>query len=258
MVPRRDGTKKRRQVDVFVQCPSGPRTFAIGIDVKDTKSPLDIEDMEQLWAKASTLTVDRYVVVSTGGFTSQAREEAERHGVVAMHIQALSFSEFFELDEFTQQIAESSDVALLFSNTPDIHDVAMLESAAIVIEGVEHPLRALAGAYARSEFERNPGVPAGIARILEVRDVGHTWSELRVGGRSIPAPTALRVTWTPRLVRIEGRKFRTQDGTEIFTAVLPAEEGARQISIVATPHPDGEGKQVSITILEASPRRVDV
>jgi hypothetical protein len=47
-----------RQVDVYVEIPTGPRHLRIGVEVRDESAPLDIVDVEQLVGKLNKLDVD--------------------------------------------------------------------------------------------------------------------------------------------------------------------------------------------------------
>jgi Restriction endonuclease len=70
-----------RQVDVYVEIPTGPRILRIGVEVRDKTSPLDLPEVEQLVAKIQKLDLDYGCIVSRAGYTASAKEEAERNGI---------------------------------------------------------------------------------------------------------------------------------------------------------------------------------
>ena len=69
-----------RQVDVYVEIPTGPRMLRIGVEVRDKSVPSDLPEVEQLIAKLKKLDLDFGCIVSRAGFTKTAKEEAKRNG----------------------------------------------------------------------------------------------------------------------------------------------------------------------------------
>lgn len=70
-----------RQVDVYLEIPTGPRTLRIGVEVRDEAAPADLPEIEQLITKLKKLDLDYGCIVSRAGFTGTATEEAKRHGI---------------------------------------------------------------------------------------------------------------------------------------------------------------------------------
>lgn len=65
-------TGARREVDVLVTPPGGPRAVRVGVECRDHARPADVTWIEQLRAKYDCLPVDRVVAVSRRGFTAEA------------------------------------------------------------------------------------------------------------------------------------------------------------------------------------------
>lgn len=70
-----------RQVDVYLEVPTGPRTLRIGVEVRDEAVPVDLPEIEQLVTKLKKLDLDYGCIVSRAGFTATAAEEAKRQGI---------------------------------------------------------------------------------------------------------------------------------------------------------------------------------
>jgi restriction endonuclease len=70
-----------RQVDVYVEIPTGPRILRVGVEVRDESVPVDLPEVEQLITKLKKLDLDYGCVVSRAGFTATAAAEADRNGI---------------------------------------------------------------------------------------------------------------------------------------------------------------------------------
>lgn len=104
MVPLDGIPHKYREIDVLVQIKVGPRLLSIGIDVKNEGRPLDVTKIEQLerkWRKCSN-SIDRYCVVSTSGYSEQAKTDGEKAGI-----------ELLTLDEINEAKQEDWNLALM-------------------------------------------------------------------------------------------------------------------------------------------------
>jgi len=71
----------QRQVDVYLEIPTGPRTLRIGVEVRDAAATADLPEIEQLIAKLKKLDLDYGCIVSRAGFTRTAIDEAKRNGI---------------------------------------------------------------------------------------------------------------------------------------------------------------------------------
>jgi hypothetical protein len=70
-----------RQVDAYVEIPTGPRTLRVGLEVRDESVAVDLPEIEQLITKLKKLDIDYGCIVSRAGFTTTAQSEADRNGI---------------------------------------------------------------------------------------------------------------------------------------------------------------------------------
>jgi Restriction endonuclease len=70
-----------RQVDAYVEIPTGPRILRVGVEVRDESVAVDLPEIEQLITKLKKLDIDYGCVVSRAGFTTTAQAEADRNGI---------------------------------------------------------------------------------------------------------------------------------------------------------------------------------
>ncbi len=70
-----------RQLDVYLEIPTGPRTLRVGVEVKDEAAPANLPEIEQLITKLKKLDLDFGCIVSRAGFTEMASDEAKRQGI---------------------------------------------------------------------------------------------------------------------------------------------------------------------------------
>lgn len=254
MVAQRNRTR-RRQVDVLAVCPSGSRSFRVGIDVKAEKKPLDVEMMEQLRAKATDLLVDRYVVISTSGFTDAAREEAERYGIQAVTLKSEAFAKVFAITEmnFSNLKLEAFGVALRddVERPPD----GKVRNPWIELEDRSAMIDVVAGPHVQNYVNANPALADGASRTLRIADSAGHWKRMHLEGKSYPPPQAIDVKWSVEHTVYTGHTFALEDGSEAFTVVLPMGGVERQLTLVAVP--STKGHSLTLTLADAAPPRVE-
>jgi len=112
-VAQRDSSR-RRQVDVYLECPSGPEAFRVAIDVKSSGRALDLEEIEQLCAKAGKLQVDRYVIVSVKGYTEAAEEHMRLQGITGMTLQTMDIAAVTKIPQIIHVFAVVLGVVLVY------------------------------------------------------------------------------------------------------------------------------------------------
>ena len=70
-----------RQVDAYVEIPTGPRILRVALEVRDESAAVDLPEIEQLITKLKKLDIDYGCIVSRAGFTTTAQAEADRNGI---------------------------------------------------------------------------------------------------------------------------------------------------------------------------------
>jgi Restriction endonuclease len=245
MVARRDSAR-RRQVDVFASCPSGPATFRVGIDVKDERAPVDIETMEQLCAKGLGLELDRYVVMSTSGFTKAALDEAKSKGVQAARLRKNDLKSVFALDHVDVSTPTIHAVALLMAEP--FADPPKLEPATAWMEEELFSIRldAIPGPYLDRLLREHRDWADGQMRDFQIVDEARTWKRLVLAGTAWDPPRALKVQWSATVVRYFGQKLATENGSEAFSIVLPVDGAMKQLTLVGAPAKGGFGFSVAL------------
>ncbi len=73
-------TKRLREVDVVIEVRRAQTTLLVAVECRDHKKPQDVEWIEQVKTKLENLGIHKVVLVSSSGFTPQARELAEWYG----------------------------------------------------------------------------------------------------------------------------------------------------------------------------------
>jgi hypothetical protein len=343
-------SSKRRQVDVCVICPSKPREFRVAIDVKDERRPLDIELVEQLCVKGSKLAVDRYVIVSTSGYSAEAFAEAQKNGVVALTLTEGDLSGVFRafqfhilrpeivsvgleygpnelkpdvmgpegwlvgtrecvhLKEFARRavhlIQDEQDVPIgigtfktlalncrrpwtgirLNENLcppPDwllitckYHENIIVDAECrLGIAGIEqHPSEVQTNDTYLVTEEGHWRFVDFLSVVLEeaqsrlnriespeiVRVLVYNWCSIRIEGVEWTAPSAMEIEWRIVSESPNARKFRTESGQELVTALVSLAVGSnQQMTLLSTEAAEG-GNNLSISFGPARPERIDV
>src|SRR5687768_177880 len=75
-LPDKD-TQSRRQIDVLLEVRAKSHTISIVIDAKFRKDPLDIKDVEEVYALASAVKASKAVIVALNGWNESAEKKAE-------------------------------------------------------------------------------------------------------------------------------------------------------------------------------------
>jgi len=146
-IPDPDNPSQPRQIDITIRR-NGKLTL---VECRDHQSPQNVQWIEGLMGRRTSLAADAVIAVSSSGFTTGALKKAMHHGVIPRDLQQLTDA---EVRTWGQQITltlyfyEYSDleVSLLFDHS----GIAKLDAASIKSELNQHPaLQSLFSAAAR-------------------------------------------------------------------------------------------------------------
>jgi hypothetical protein len=256
---------KSRQVDAYVEVPTGPRMLRIGIEVRDKSARLDIEEVEQLCTKLRKLDVDLGCIVSRSGFSQEAVEEATRQGIELRTIHQIEKSDWWlapsmevTLQEVTLLSAElffsESDVAVaiekltgtdygkLMLRIPNGAEISLYK--VISDHGVQAlSLPQLAGLKDQDVFPVKLRFPAALA---EAQLIGHN------GPLPLPIFIAAKYKLTLRTEIANFTDYESSHGVTAYTTVSHLYD--KQFTFVAMPADDGT-QTLAITMAQPRPAK---
>lgn len=93
------------QIDIYGELPSGPTTFKVMVECKDYKGKVGIEDVNKfVGVSQSALTsIDKAFMVSSGGFTRDAKSYAEKSGIECYNYSDL-INKLINFDQYIDQL----------------------------------------------------------------------------------------------------------------------------------------------------------
>lgn len=261
-----------REVDVLVSFSAGGRQIRIGIDVKAHSRPLDIEMVGSLYEKASSLSIDRFVVVSTSGFTTTAFDVYTNKGLDLLRleeVESLSWAGFNEFIAYRREfVFRACKLNYHDGNLPQLEE---LHTSTMMVEGFLDGTSSDLGNYlARLIGEAHPPVFTNDGPIVgdgpEMRVEVECTPEVRQQLKlmtphgALPLPISFTVLGRFRTHRETSPvlKFRDQRGSEVVAALMPDPQGhaEMQLSLVSNPTAD-DGVRLSLQPLTPRPTRVD-
>jgi hypothetical protein len=260
-------SRRRRQIDVFLECTSGPTVFTVGIDVKDKKRPLGIEQVEQLCAKGRKLEIDRYVIISTSGFAEPASEEARREGVLTGSVERISDSKYFKLTHVTAPVITVQKLDMAFPDGVDGPPVGTTLGRMWVEDDTsctrcDRLAFVLVGRLMQEE-QAEPGSrwPEDQTHFVCVQDPDGRWKALYVDGAAWPPPAELHIWWTVKYEETPGVLLRADDGREIFTVITEIDGDYRQLTFIqgaTAAETAGQGSRLIVDMCVLRPPRQNV
>jgi len=146
-IPDPDNQAQARQIDVSIRR-DGKLTL---VECRDQQCRQDVQWIEELMGRRTSLAADAVIAVSSSGFTTGALKKAKRHGVVPRDLKQLTDA---EVRAWGQQIALTlyfyeyfdMEVSLFFDET----SIANLNATAVELELRRHPaMQSLFNAAAR-------------------------------------------------------------------------------------------------------------
>jgi hypothetical protein len=118
LVDRATGSK--REVDVCITTEVTGHIVVVSLECRDHKRPQNIEWVEQMYGKHSTLPTNHLVLVSKSGFTPQALAKAKLLGIETVVPDALTET---EMSEFVDRITRLSLIKVKFLDVENIYVV---------------------------------------------------------------------------------------------------------------------------------------
>ncbi len=253
-VPYRNDPSRTRQVDVHIENPVGPRTISIGIEVKNEKDPLTVEIVEQVDAKLSVLEIDRKCIVSTSGYSANARADAITRGVELLTMEQLSSVAWWggpltmgfrsrQVELLTAQLNFKTEdvprVRELLPEPPKLDTIVIVQS-----EGVALTVDKLAQAHAIEALgqEQAAAIPhGGLFKVVVKPSV--PWRSMSIVGRpelDLPTPDEMIGFFRLHIVdtELESHAFELHGRQAISTTISFNEE---LIQFTMTGRPSEEG-----------------
>ncbi len=255
-----------RQVDVYVEIPTGPRNLRVGVEVRDKTSPLDLPEIEQLIAKLNKLDVDYGCVVSRSGFTENAREEALRGGVELRTLAEVRSPDWWLLSAMSLGIRQVQLVRFQINFQPEeLPQVTSLLAGAagtdlkfILPNGETTTLNAFVEAYGLRAIDEPQ-----LAHLTDQETFGVTMDFRDLKGASIecargsvPLPQSVFALYRlhHRVESVNLASYEGEQGVNAFTGV--SSNWNKQITLVTKLHPDGRRSLYLATDDPTAPKTV--
>jgi len=256
-----------RQVDVYLEIPTGPRMLRIGVEVRDKAVPLDLPEVEQLIAKLKKLDLDFGCIVSRAGFTNTASEEANRNGIELRTIAEVEEPDWWRASEMKLDLRQIELVHLQVNFQPEelplvkdmsggtkVSELLMTldngESGALIAfalaEGVE--------ALNRSELAHLKDQDIFTATI-DLRS--YHGGSLKCPRGPLPLPQSLYVSYRlhHRTESVKLAAYEGSEGVNAFTGISTA--WGKQITVVARLESNGS-RTLTFTTDDPHPSKTSV
>jgi len=254
-------TGQPRQVDVFVEIPTGRRLLRVGIEVRDKSAPLDLPEVEQLVAKLSKLDLDYGCIVASSGFTASAEREAARNGIEVRTLQEIEKPDWWRAEHIHLQHRR---IELLESRINfRTEDLAIAQELLAGTDGTQVEVILNDGRSDRlSSFIAAQGATAvDRPELSELRDQdvfkvriefeGSAVKELRSPSGQLPLPVNVQAQYRlhRELERVALTAFNAADGVLALAGV--SEGLGKQITVVVKEAEDGS-KRLSLSFENVS------
>ncbi|MGH8065148.1 MAG: restriction endonuclease [Candidatus Entotheonellia bacterium] len=256
-----------RQVDVYVEIPTGPRVLRVGVEVRDKSAPLDLPEVEQLIAKLKKLDIDYGCVVSRAGFTVTAKEEADRNGIELRTIAEVENPDWWLASAMLRHLRQVELLHFQVNFRPEelAHVTPLLAGAT----GTDLELTLTSG----EPGTLNAFVAAQGIRAVDRPELAHLTDQdtftvmidfSDLSGASLkcprgPVPLPQNVYALYRLhLRVESVKLAAYQGPQGVNAFTGVSSGwKKQITLVTKLHPDGT-RSISFTTDDPTPPKTAI
>lgn len=259
-----------RDVDVLVRFPMGERPFSLGIEVKAHGRPIDVGKMGQIVDLWRDVKLDRFVVVSTSGFSGDAVKKAEDNKIEMMTLEQFEHSDFLRVPVGELVTVISAELVSWRFTYYSAELAAEVETAYKATGGTEATsneivLRKRSGAQCvATEFLMDHGTLEAERRQHELLDqelfgvdiplLGDDYASCQIRHREIRTPDLIQMVCRFRRKAVPELRFRSKD----LEVVTFEPRHGEQVTIVAVPNADGKTRQVTVSTGPSIPKDVKV
>lgn len=226
-----------------MEAPAGHRTLRIGVEVKHEEAPLDITVVEQIATKLADLPVDRSVLVSTSGFSADARRLGAARGMELVRVEEVPGIDWASTSSVAVSRREFSfqSIELAYDpgdRSPSIEELAVAQVTGFTDGpkklGLRNYLAMKAGRVIPADHPAWSEQAFSLKLTLEVSEDVRGKLRLRSGRKSwrLPSFFHLSATGRVRTDHVPLRAFELEGRAAALTALLPGRDGAVQVTLV--------------------------
>jgi hypothetical protein len=255
-----------RQVDAYVEIPTGPRVLRVGVEVRDESVAVDLPEIEQLIAKLKKLDIDYGCVVSRAGFTTSAQAEADRHGVETRTVTQVENPDWWLPTSITVHHTQVELVHFQINFRPEelLHVSSLLAGASpaeleltlesgevvrfhdfVAAQGVREVNRPeLSGLKDEDQFQLT----------IDFRQLAGTVKSQR-GDLPMPQDVYALYRFRKRTESVKLSAYEGSDGINAFTGISSSLK--KQLTFVTTPNADGTHR-ISVAWDDPKPAKTEI
>lgn len=256
-----------RQVDVYLEIPTGPRTLRIGVEVRDEAAPADLPEIEQLITKLKKLDLDYGCVVSRAGFTGTAIDEAKRQGIELRTVAQVEKPDWWLPSAMTLFFRKVELLHMQVNFHP--HEFEAVQPLVASVKASDLVLNLPNGAsHTLPDFIKGQGVQAiNRPELSHLKDqdtftvnflfTGLNGATLVYPGGSIPLPQSVDALFKfhAQTESVELTAYEGSEGINAFTGISNA--WGKQLTMVAKLQADGS-RTLSFTMDDPKPSKTAI
>lgn len=267
-LPRLLDSTDRRDVDVLVEVPAGPRKFRVAIEVKNRSRPLSIDQMGCLVDLRRDIAVDRFCVVSTSGFSDGARKKATENQIEISTLEEFERSDFWKYPPATRVVHSGGEIlharfefdAETIERDGDRMGTLVrgliLDDVLLADQTGTAPLSRFLSAVLHEYTASTPAAQVH-GQVVQLRIDMQNYRQMQVSIRGEAVPTPTMIIATVKIIRevevVPERRFRMGD-VEVTTSEIEMFGTDRQVTLLAQPLPDGS-RQLKMSVGPTRPVR---
>jgi len=259
----------RRQVDVFIEVPTGARQIRVGIEVRHEKARVDLPEAEGLIAKLKKLDIDVGCIVSSSGFTASVEEAAAREGVQLKTVREIETPEWWRVPSLRVQRrhTEVFDIGAFFDESDRAaYENANLSSPALVkIRHADGSVESFVD-YVAAQCSRAIVSDPRFAMLKheDVVTVTIDFKDVRAGARLatstgvLPLPLSLHVKCKVFLSDEDVPLVAYQQGDNLNAFTGVSTDLGKQLTVIAITQPDGSKRIMGLAAGDAEPQKAKI